>query len=64
VWPALVTILLTSFIKSLVLIVSFHAILVISKVSETFFTVSFQMALKQIVHFNIPEYFAAASMSN
>jgi hypothetical protein len=64
VWPALVTILLTSFIKSLVLIVSFHVILGVPKVLETFFTFSFQMELKQIVHFNILEYFATWSMSN
>jgi len=57
VWP-LATILLTSFIKSLVLIVSFHVILGVSKILETFFTFSFQMEFNQIVHFNILEYFA------
>jgi len=63
VWP-LVTILLTTFIKSLILIVSFHAILGVSKVLETFFTFSFQMEFKQIVHFNILKYFAIGNMSN
>jgi hypothetical protein len=64
VWPTIVTILLTSFFKSLILIVSFHVILGVSKVLETLFTFSFQMELKQIVHFNILEYFATGSMSN
>jgi len=64
VWPTLVTILFTSFIKSLILIVSFHAILVVSKVPYTSFIASFQMELKKVVHFNILEYFVVGSMSN
>jgi hypothetical protein len=62
VWLALVTILLTNIIKFFNLIVSCHAILVISKVPKTLFIANFQMELKQIVHFNILEYFVTGSM--
>jgi hypothetical protein len=62
VWPTLLTILLKKFIKFLILIISFHAILVVSKVPKTLFTVNFQMELKQIVHFNILEHFVIGSM--
>jgi ABC-type uncharacterized transport system fused permease/ATPase subunit len=62
VWLALVTILLTNIIKFLILIVSFHAILVVSKVPKTLFTFNFQMELKQIVHFNILKYIVTGSM--
>jgi hypothetical protein len=62
VWLALVTILLTNFIKFFILIVNFHAILVVSKVLKTLLTFNFQMELKQIVHFNILEYIVTGSM--